>query len=477
MFSMIGIGATTISISMQYNSYSFSTYALDTSWNSLMITKDTGFSVELSAGQNYTIQTWTVFDDDVAIKISESNLMLTGLMVDKIGSADEQLIFKPNNTKIYYILIDIKGSPVGHFTFRVLTGGSGANSAPVQEFKEYGRLIYNYIPFFILTAIGIISFIFINIAAETIKIQKSSKTAKPFTRPKKFYYSPVQSPTEVSIKRQFEYLSGFVRVKVKIINQSNYTISRVRFELDIPESLVLRKIEPAYKIEGDEVQLADLPPNSSKTMGFTLEPLICGKEKLYGNLEYLDYRGSHKVMTMMPLELEIICPLFFTEEDANIATLTNLITYKLKKNDERSYALPERLSPDKAFQIVKSVIQIHHVKFVSETVENKSTFEAHAWYYGKSKINLKEFVIQGIVSEKNKCIKIMVDCDDELSLVGFLSELGSDLRKGILREGIIRYEDDLVALRCPSCAAPLDKFPQLGKPFKCSYCNSLVTLE
>ena len=74
-------------------------------------------------------------------------------------------------------------------------------------------------------------------------------------------------------------------------------------------------------------------------------------------------------------------------------------------------------------------------------------------------------------------MKIMVDCDSEISLTGFLSEIGSAVRRKILREGLIKVEDDLVALRCPACAAPLDKLPKEGETMKCGFCDHVVTLD
>ncbi|NHI91891.1 MAG: hypothetical protein EAX96_05270 [Candidatus Lokiarchaeota archaeon] len=281
----------------------------------------------------------------------------------------------------------------------------------------------------------------------------------------------------LQIKRQYELLGGFIRIKCKIINKSVFLISKVRFHLELPEAFVLRKIEPKLQERGDQIFYLDtIPPGNEKTIGFTLEPLICGKEQIYGTVYYLNYLGEPETVPMLPLEIKIVCPLFFTEEEANIAKLNNLMKYRLTKKDERSYSLPKYLHPRDAIELLKSVIQRHHLKFVSEIINDTPTFEAQIIYYGKTKIKKNEYIILGIISEQNKFIKIIVTCNDDIELTGLLAELGSDLRKAILKSGCINLETDLKNLRCPACWAPLDRCPEPGEAIKCSYCNSMISL-
>ncbi len=285
----------------------------------------------------------------------------------------------------------------------------------------------------------------------------------------------IDLPDGISIKRQFEYFSGFIRIKVKSLDNGKYIMSRTRLKLDVPESLIIRKIEPAYPREENEVEIGSIPPSSEKTVSYILEPMICGKEKVYGVLECLDHKGAPKIVPMSPLEVEVICPLLFTEEEVNIAKLNNLITHKLHNQDERCYGIPEGLTPNRALGIIKNIIQRHHVKFVSETIDD-NPFEAKLWYYGKSKVHQREFVVQGIISQKSNLMKIIVSCEEEVELIGLLSELGNDMRKELLRSGIIDSEDLLRALRCPDCAGPLDKCPLPNESITCPYCGASVSI-
>ncbi len=279
---------------------------------------------------------------------------------------------------------------------------------------------------------------------------------------------------KVIIRRYHEHKGGFIILKIRILNKTDFMLSKIRYKLEIPKSYKLHNATPKENIKGAVVEFKDLPPKEEKSVQYTLEPLICGKEHFYGNLEFLDHEGNQRIISMKDLKIEVICPLFFTEEDANIARLKNLMNYKLKAQDERGYLFLKKLEPQEAFKIMKNVIKKHHVKFVGEVVEIEGPFEAHAWFYGKSKVHKDEFVIQAIVSEENESMKIKVACENEPELTGFLSELGSNFKQEIVKIGLITSEYELISLRCPECSAPLNKYPKFGKTLTCEYCGTLI---
>lgn len=281
----------------------------------------------------------------------------------------------------------------------------------------------------------------------------------------------VTSAQKVSIKRQFEYIGGMVRVKVKVVNSDEFVITKAKLYFEIPPSFKFCKIEPAYPLEKTTIILDDIQPSSEKTVTVQLEPLICGKEKIYGNLQYLDSKGTPQVIQMNPLEIPVVCPLFFTEDTVNVAILTNLLQTRLIKKDERSYMIPQGISVQDTFQIVKTQIQKHHIRFVSDQINEENQFEGAVWYYGKTKVHQNEFVIVGEVSEQNKYMKVQVACEKEEELTGLLAEIGSDLRKALLQTGKITSENEIVELRCPKCAGPLDHAPEPGEVIRCPWCE------
>ena len=279
---------------------------------------------------------------------------------------------------------------------------------------------------------------------------------------------------KIIIRRYHEHKGGFVNLKVRFLNKTDFMLSKVRYKLEVPQSYKLHNLSPKKLAKGNMIEFKDLPPKDEKTANYVLEPLICGKERFYGNLEFLDHEGNLGIIAMKDLNINVICPLFFTEEDANIARLKNLMNYKLRAQDERGYLLLKNLEPNKAFNIMKNVIKKHHVKFISEMIDKEEGYEAHAWFYGKSKVKKEDFVIQAIISKENEWMKIKVACEDEPELTGFLSELGSNFKREIVKIGLIKDEFELISMRCPECSAPLDKYPRIGQTLECQYCNTLI---
>ncbi|MHC1591372.1 MAG: hypothetical protein ACXQS8_04760 [Candidatus Helarchaeales archaeon] len=290
---------------------------------------------------------------------------------------------------------------------------------------------------------------------------------------------PIPETQEVSVKRQFEHIGGLLRIKAKIVNDSSNVITKVKLRFDIPtKPFHLMKIEPEYETEGTTVQIPVIQPNTSKTVNYILEPLVCGKDKIFGLLEYLDARGNQQVIQVNPLEVNVVCPLFFTEEEANVAKLNNLLQTRLNVRDERSYLIPRGLTPSRAYKIVKSVISHHDVRLVFEDVdETVGSYKADSWYYGKTKVTKADFVITGNVSEEKGYMKVVVACDKEELLIGLLSEMGKRLREQIVANSKLKSENELKSLRCPSCSGPLEEAPREGKITFCPYCDVQIKLQ
>ncbi|NHI94635.1 MAG: hypothetical protein EAX96_19240 [Candidatus Lokiarchaeota archaeon] len=305
------------------------------------------------------------------------------------------------------------------------------------------------------------------------KRKENVKTAKQ-TRYEETTTPQVTVEKSVQLKRQYEYYGGFIRVKLKVENNTNHVISDAKCMFDIPNSFKLMSIQPHYNMMGDTIILQTIQPLSGKTIALTLEPLICGDEKLHASIRYLDNLGNQQFVSMDELVTKVTCPLFFTEEEANIARLRNLKERVLDKKDERSYSIPEGLDLQKTVTIMKEIIGMHDIRLVFEDIKTSPSFIANIWYFGRTKVKKNEFVIEGTVSEQKNSVKIAVACSNTDQLVGLLAEIGSNLRKKILETGIIRNEGELKALRCPSCAGPLDHYPRHGETVRCPWCEFLI---
>lgn len=284
---------------------------------------------------------------------------------------------------------------------------------------------------------------------------------------------------DVSVKRQFEHIGGLLRIKAKVSNETSNVITEAQLRFDIPlKPFHLMKIEPEYKTEGTTVFIPVIQPNTSKSVSYMLEPLVCGKDKIYGNLQYLDASGQPQIVQINPLEVNVVCPLFFTEEEANVAKLNNLLQTRLNVRDERSYIIPDNLASNRAYSIVKSVISKHDVKLVFEDVhEEVGSYRADSWWFGKTKVTKSDFIITGNVNEENRSMKVVVACEREEQLTGLLSEMGKVLRETTMGEAGLGSESELKSLRCPTCAGPLETSPLAGKVTFCPHCQQKIALQ
>ena len=280
---------------------------------------------------------------------------------------------------------------------------------------------------------------------------------------------PIYEKELISCKRQFEFFSGFVRIKLKLINSSSKVITDVRINFDIPHSFKLIKVEPLENFKKRVIFISDIQPNLEKTLNIYLEPLVCGKERIYGDIKYLDAAGSQHLSTISPLEVQVVCPMFFTEEEANVAMVKNLMEKKLHLKDERSYGIPRGLEASLVHQFLKESIQQHHVKFVHESMETEPTFESTLYFFGKTKIKKNDFVIKGVISQKNSLVRIIIATIDEAQLIGLLAEIGANFRQKVIATKIILSEGELISLRCPHCAAILERILKPGE--RCPYCD------
>ncbi len=283
---------------------------------------------------------------------------------------------------------------------------------------------------------------------------------------------PIAKGEMIDTKRQYEFLGGFVRIKLKLINTSDKVITNLKVNIDIPPSLKLMKVEPQEYYLKNEISIPNLQFNSEKTLNIYIEPLICGKEKIYGNGKYLDASGVQHLFKINPLEINITCPMFFTEEEVNVARVNHLMQHELSSKDERSYCVPEGLDFAQLYHLLKESIQKHHLKLVYEDIKQEPTFKALVYYYGKTKIKKNYFVIQGMVNKENRALRVIVAANDESQLTGLLAEIGSDLRTRIVQMKLIESEGKLISLRCPCCAAPLKKLPEKGET--CPYCDGVI---
>lgn len=283
-------------------------------------------------------------------------------------------------------------------------------------------------------------------------------------------------PELVTIRRQYEYVGGKVRVKAKVTNSSSAGLLRVRVSLDVPESFRILRVEPLeYAHEGPVVKLNEMLPGDEKAVSWVLEPLICGKEKVHGSVTGTDAHGTPYALTMEPLEVEVRCPLFVQPEEATLPAVQRIFG-ELPVKSERVYFLPKILAPAEAFNMVKAVISTRDVRFVGIFAAGAgAAFDQTAWFYGATKVGQKRYVLTASVSEQDRAIRIFSACDDEAGCTGFLAEAGAAVRQAIVQRGAASSEETVRELFCEKCGGVLPRGPDAGRDVKCPECGRVWT--
>ena len=130
----------------------------------------------------------------------------------------------------------------------------------------------------------------------------------------------------------------------------------------------------------------------------------------------------------------MVCPIFFTEDDASTARLHNLISKELECQDSKLYQIPSGMRAEKAFETVRAVMAGRDIKFVGDrTMEDP--FQAEAWYYGVTRVKKHQLVMRVSVLEQRDVIEIFAAAPQPAALTGLLAELGHDLEERLKEQG------------------------------------------
>jgi hypothetical protein len=237
----------------------------------------------------------------------------------------------------------------------------------------------------------------------------------------------------VKMLSEVEFFQGFVRLKVAIRNDTKTVITNVATDI-VFDSNVLRmaRIQPdRYEISGTKVKLGTISPREKKTVAYYLDPLICQESDIDGTATFKDAEGAFKTVTMKRRRADIVCPIFFTEENANTAMLKRLIHEELKESDSKLFTVPKMLPASDAFLLSKEVIRSHDVRFVREFTESEEegAYHGEAWFYGVTKVKKDKMVIRASIWEDRKTVEFFVASGRIESITGLLAELGQNLNK------------------------------------------------
>ena len=236
----------------------------------------------------------------------------------------------------------------------------------------------------------------------------------------------------VKLLSEVEFYQGYVRLKIALRNDTKSVITNVAIDIAYDTNVLrVQRIQPEYETHGTKVLLGTVAPREKKTVAYYLDPLICQESDVDGTATYKDAAGAFKTVTMKRRRADIVCPIFFTEENANTAMLKRLIQGELKESDSKLFTIPKILPAKDAYELSKQVVRGHDVRFVREFVEAAPSFRGEAWFYGVTKVKKSKMVIRTSVMDDRRTVEFHVSSVRMEAITGLLAELGQNLNEAL----------------------------------------------
>jgi hypothetical protein len=256
---------------------------------------------------------------------------------------------------------------------------------------------------------------------------------------------------EVQMISGIEFYQGFVRLKVAVVNNTPSVITSVTVDLDVNrEVLRLHQIEPTgYRTEGTKVGVGVLNPGEKGTVAYFFDPQMCTESLIDGVCRYKDHQGKIHTITMKSRKAEVVCPLFFTREQANTAMLKRLVEEEIKQYDVKAFAIGASAERDEwkdLFASIQTIVSSHDVNLVRDFTKDDPFF-GEAWYHGTTRKGF-QVVIRAVVDSAAQRAEFYVATESMRAVTGLLAELSHNfdrmVRERFQRMEITAYHDEAV---------------------------------
>ena len=281
---------------------------------------------------------------------------------------------------------------------------------------------------------------------------------------------------EPEILREYEFLGGKVRFKVKIANNTKEILTDLKITFSLPESLKWIAHEPEYPRKGDTLMIPKLGIEEQKTISLYLNPINCTGSPINATLTYFDSKDQPHAIPMKPKKIEISCPIFFTKEEVNPARVKHL-HQSLPIRDKKILPILEDVDINEQIEIAIRSISLHDVKFVDKE-ERAPSYEF--WYFGTTKVKQKSMTIYLKIDTERLTMLIEVSGENHENITALLAEIEDQIRQEINsinsnynEESYLDLKTTVLLGHCPYCFNPISK--QMVKDYKAGksiFCNS-----
>ncbi|MFW9891247.1 MAG: hypothetical protein ACFFFO_03550 [Candidatus Thorarchaeota archaeon] len=260
----------------------------------------------------------------------------------------------------------------------------------------------------------------------------------------------------VEARRGGEFIGNRMRFKVKVLNQTKYTIT------DVTVFLISYPTE-ALKIGSDHhsVRFPKIEPEGFRSPAFDFLPTQdCVKGEIVAGVSYIDYLGKPHTLNTKPFVIRSVCDLLIPDK-------ITAEEFELKLKDLECGELLVKVvewTPEEMYE--KSLRILEDANFYevsSEISESDNTTFAKITGFAKGKYTGKEIgvkiSISGSTKEAGASCTIQVSGEDQAMILPAIDDL----------------RERLSAWLCPNCSSPLslenvEKLRE-GHVVKCSFCS------
>lgn len=260
----------------------------------------------------------------------------------------------------------------------------------------------------------------------------------------------------VEARRGGEFIGNRMRFKVKVFNQTEFTITDVTvFLISYPsESLMI-------DIENHSTRFPKIEPEGFRSPSFDFLPTQdCVKGEIIAGVSFIDHRGKPHTLNTKPFIIRSVCDLLMPDK-----ITAQEFELKLKELESGELVVKvDEWSPEQMFE--KSLRILSDANFYEVSSEKSvSNNIVHASITGFAK---------GKYTGKEIGVKISVSGPSEMAGASCTIQVSGEDQAMIL-PAIDDLRERLSAWLCPNCSSPLthDSVEKLrdGKVVTCSFCR------
>ena len=266
----------------------------------------------------------------------------------------------------------------------------------------------------------------------------------------------IEGLQKVKAMRGGEFIGNRMRFKVKVLNDSTFTITDVKVFLISFPSEALRLVD-----DKDDESFPKIEPDGFRSPTFDFLPTQdCVRGEIIAGVSYIDERGKAHTLTTKPFVIRSVCDLLIPDQIS-----PDEFELKLKEHECGEIVVKvQDWSPEEMFEKALRIVEdANFFEVDSNSGIQDGVFQgsisgmAKGKYTGKS-VGVK-ILVSGATNQKGASCTIKVTGEDQAMILPAIDDL----------------QERLSAWLCPLCGSPLtvQNVEDLkdGKVVICPFCN------